>query len=258
MHRIPAHMLIALVITACSSGVMLVAQARETSRTTKPVAFEVTSIKRSKSDLPGPQWPLSPGRWQMVNGPVASLIWTAYETPVSELPGAPAWVHTDRYDVVATHDAGVGLERVTEMLRTLLADRFRLAVHYEKQDRPVYALTVARPGRLGPELKVSTRDCTTRDGGCGMSLGGGILRATGQPLSIIRSAGRPDGRIIVDKTGLTGLYDFTLRYTMQAGSNADTPVIFTAVEEQLGLKLVPDTAPLDVVVVDRVERPTED
>ena len=63
---------------------------------------------------------------------------------------------------------------------------------------------------------------------------------------------------IVDKTGLTGRYDFTLRYTMQPGPNDDTPSIFTAVEEQLGLKLVPASAPLDVVVVDHIERPTED
>jgi uncharacterized protein (TIGR03435 family) len=194
----------------------------------------------------------------MINGPVASLIWTAYETPVSELPGAPAWVHTDRYDVIATFEGSPGREATTQMLRALLAERFRLAVHYEKHDRPVYALVVARPGRLGPGLVRSTRDCSAKESGCGMSLGGGVLRATGQPLSIIRSAGRPDGRLIIDKTGLTGRYDFTLRYTMQPGPSDDTPIIFTAVEEQLGLKLVPDVAPLDVLVVDRIERPTED
>jgi uncharacterized protein (TIGR03435 family) len=90
-----------------------------------------------------------------------------------------------------------------------------------------------------------------------MSLGGGTLRAEGQPLTIISSVGRPDGRVIVDTTGLTGLFDFTLRYTLQLKPDDDTPSIFTAVEEQLGLKLVPDTAPLDVVVVDHIERPSE-
>jgi uncharacterized protein (TIGR03435 family) len=144
------------------------------------------------------------------------------------------------------------------MLQSLLAQRFKLAVHYEKQNRPVYALVVARPGRIGPGLTPSTRDCTAKESECGMSLGGGTLRAVGQPLTIISSAGRPDGRVIVDKTGLTGRYDFTLRYTLQPGPNDDTPSIFTAVEEQLGLKLVPDTAPLDVVVIDHIERPTED
>ena len=220
--------------------------------------FDVASIKRSTSDLPGPRWGGSPGRWQMINGPTASLIWTAYESPVSDLPGAPAWVHSDRYDVVATYEAGATREATTKMLQSLLAQRFKLAVHYEKQNRPVYALVVARPGRLGPGLTPFTRDCAVKDSACGMSLGGGTLRAVGQPLTIISSVGRPDGRVIVDKTGLTGRYDFTLRYTMQPGPNDDTPSIFTAVEEQLGLKLVPDTAPLDVIVIDHIERPTED
>ena len=222
------------------------------------LTFEVASIKRSKSEMPGPIWTGPPGRWQMINGPVASLIWTAYDTPVFELPGAPAWVHAERYDVVATHDANATREATTEMLRSLLADRFKLAVHYEKQNRPVYALVVARPGRLGPGLTPSTLDCSAKDAACGMSLGGGVLRAVGQPLGILSSAGRPDGRVIVDKTGLTGRYDFTLRYRLQPGPNDDTPSIFTAVEEQLGLKLVPDTSPLDVVMVDHIERPTED
>jgi uncharacterized protein (TIGR03435 family) len=222
------------------------------------LTFDVASIKRSTSDLPGPRWDAPPGRFHMINGPVSSLIWTAYETPVAELPGAPQWVFFERYDVVATMPGSPSRAEQQQMLQALLADRFKLQVHYEKQDRPVYALTVARPGRLGGGLRPSTRDCAVKESGCGMSLGGGVLRATGQPLSIINSAGRPDGRIIVDKTGLPGLYDFTLRYSLQPGPNDDTPSIFTAVEEQLGLKLVTDTAPLDVVVVDRIERPTPD
>jgi uncharacterized protein (TIGR03435 family) len=250
----------ALLIAACcvASSTLILAQVSTTPVQSASPTFDVASIKRSKSDLPGPIWGGSPGRWQMLNGPVASLIWTAYDTPVSELPGAPAWVHSDRYDVVATHDANAPRDATTKMLRSLLADRFKLAVHYEKRNWPVYALVVARPGRMGPELTPSTRDCSAKDSGCGMSLGSGVLRAVGQPLTIISSAGRPDGRVIVDKTGLTGRYDFTLRYTLQLRPNDDTPSIFTAVDEQLGLKLVPDTAPLDVVVVDRIERPTED
>jgi uncharacterized protein (TIGR03435 family) len=244
--RLLATLLVVCAVAASS----LIAQQRPT--------FDVTSIKRSTSELPGPLWGGSPGRWQMINGPVASLIWTAYDTPVYELPGAPAWVHTERYDVLATHDPNAGREATTEMLRHLLADRFKLAVHYEKQNRPVYALVVARPGQLHPGLERSTRDCAAKDAACGMSIGSGVLRAVGQPLSVISSAGRPDGRVIVDKTGLAGRYDFTLRYTLQPGPNDDTPSIFTAVEEQLGLKLAPDTAPLDVVVVDHIERPTED
>ena len=90
----------ALLLVTCVASSSLIA------RQNPSPTFEVASIKRSTSDLPGPRWGGSPGRWQMINGPTASLIWTAYETPVFELPGAPAWVHSDRYDVVATHDAG--------------------------------------------------------------------------------------------------------------------------------------------------------
>jgi uncharacterized protein (TIGR03435 family) len=219
--------------------------------------FEVASIKRSKDILPGPVWNAPPGQFRMTSGPVESLIWSAYETPVYELPGAPAWVHSDRYDLIATYAGTLGREALALMLRSLLAERFKLAVHYEKQPRPVYALVVARPGRMGPDLKSSSRDCTAKDNECGMSLGGGALRAIAQPLTILSSVGRPDGRVIVDKTGLTGRFDFTLRYTLQLKPDDDTPSIFTAVEEQLGLKLVPDTAPLDVLVVDHIEQPTE-
>jgi uncharacterized protein (TIGR03435 family) len=89
-----------------------------------------------------------------------------------------------------------------------------------------------------------------------MSLDGGRLTAAGRPLDTISSVGRVDGRIIIDKTGLAGNYDFTLRYTLQPGPNDDTPSLLAAVEEQLGLKLVPEQAPLQVVVVDSIERPS--
>lgn len=245
-------------VFAAAALVAGVAAAQQPPAPEHTATFEVASIKRNTSLAPGPLWNAPPGRWQMINGPIASLIWTAYDTPVSELPGAPSWVHSERYDVIATYAGTPGKDAITAMLRSLLADRFKLQAHYETQDRPVYALVVARPGRLGPALVPSATDCTAAGARCGMSLGGGVLRATGQPVSIIRSVGRPDGRIIVDKTGLTGNYDFTLRYTLQPGPNDDTPSLFTAVDEQLGLRLIPDTAPLPVLVVDHVERPSED
>jgi uncharacterized protein (TIGR03435 family) len=221
-------------------------------------AFDVVSIKRNTSGLPGPLWGGTPSRWQMINGPVSSLIYTAYDPQVSELPGAPAWVFSDKYDVTGTMRDSSTREMQGAMLRTMLADRFKLKARLETQERPVYALVVARPGRLGPELRPSSQDCAAADAKCGMSLGGGRLTATGRMLDTINSVGRIDGRVIVDKTGLKGLYDFTLRYSMQPGPNDDTPSIFAAVEEQLGLRLVPDRAPLTVVIVDYIERPTPD
>ena len=220
--------------------------------------FDVVSIKRNTSVLPGPRWDVTPSRWQMIGGPVSSLIYTAYDPQVYELPGAPAWVLSEKYDVTATMQGSPGRDAQAAMVRSMLADRFKLKARLETQERAVYALVIARPGRLGPALKPSSVDCAAPEAKCGMSLGGGRLTATGRTLDTINSVGRIDGRIIVDKTGLTGRYDFTLQYTMQPGPNDDTPSIFAAVEEQLGLKLVPDRAPLTVVIVDAIERPTPD
>jgi uncharacterized protein (TIGR03435 family) len=170
---------------------------------------------------------------------------------------------------------------MTSMLRTLLADRLSAKVHYETQVRPVFALVIARSdGRPGPGLMPSSIDCdavnAARSQGRapdGPSPANGAapcawdarhadavtLRFGGLPLSRLEQAlGQPDGRPIVDRTGLTGPFEFTLRYAVQPKPGDDLPSLFTALEEQLGLKLVPDRAPLDVLVVDRIERPTPD
>ena len=167
------------------------------------------------------------------------------------------------------------------MLQSLLAERFKLAVHYETKERPVFALVIARSdGRPGQGLPRSALDCdavnaarragrkpegpTPANGAppCGMSLraeDSQTLLFGGRPMSTLAEwLGQPSGRVVVDKTGLTGNYEFTLRYTSQLTPRDDTPSVFTALEEQLGLKLVPDRAPLQVLVVDHVERPTED
>jgi uncharacterized protein (TIGR03435 family) len=220
--------------------------------------FDVVSIKRNTSVLPGPTWGGTPDRWEMINGPVSSLIYTAYNPQVYELPSAPSWVFSEKYDVTARMQGAPDRATQAAMLRSMLADRFRLKARIEMQDRPVYALVVARPGQLGPGLKLSSQqDCTAPDAKCGYSIGSGRIVATGRPLDTLNSISNAAGRIIVDKTGLKGIYDFTLQYSVQSRPE-DTPSIFAAIEEQLGLKLVPDRAPLSVVVVDSVERPTPD
>ena len=118
---------VAAIVVACGTVVVFAQAPVESAR--QRLTFDVASIKRSKSDMPGPLWGGSPGRWQMINGPVASLIWTAYDTPVSELPGAPAWVQTDRYDVLATHaaDAGTAEPPARTLVRRRLVSRSRCA-----------------------------------------------------------------------------------------------------------------------------------
>ena len=246
------------------------------------LSFEVASIKQNRSGTTGWSFGAQPGgRWRMVNRSVATLIREAYPAQVPELLGAPAWVTSDPYDVIAKGEGDPTREQIRMMLQTLLAERFKLEVHVETQERPVFALVSARSdGRPSPGLARSPLDCdavnAARRAGrrvdvplpangappCGMSLQAveaQTLLFGGLPLSRLAEwLGPPSGRVVVDKTGLTDNYEFTLRYTSQLSPRDDAPSVFTALEEQLGLKLVPDRAPLTVLVIDRIDRPTED
>ena len=160
------------------------------------------------------------------------------------------------------------------MLRSLLEDRFRLSAHRETRDLPIYALVLARAdGRLGPRLRQTTSDyCAKRfeaagKGGdtpappgspvCGISGSGNELTAGAFPINEFARflAGR-SGRIVVDRTGLTGVWDFDLKWSPPNAPNPDPdrPSIFTALQEQLGLRLDATTGPVEVLVIDRLER----
>lgn len=238
------------------------------------LAFDVVSVKPNKSGDGRARIGRQPGgRWVMINVPATGLILTAYPTKIDELVGAPAWVTSERFDVDAraTFEPTADQERM--MLRALLADRFKLAAHYETHDRPIYNLVVARAdGRLRPQLRRIDIDCATYKPAvaargqsapqaanvptCGYRMSGGTTMSmvsggrTMQSLadSISNLAGRP----IFDKTGLTGYYAFTLETFSSDGVS-----IFTTLQEQLGLKLEPARGPVEVVVIDQIERPTE-
>jgi uncharacterized protein (TIGR03435 family) len=241
-------------------------------------AFDVVSIKRSPPDASGFSYGVRPGGWSMSNASIATLIRSAYPTPVSELISAPEWLTSERYEVTAKAAGNPTRDEVTLMLRALLAERFKLVAHYEKQQRHVFALVVARDdGRPGAGLVRSNVDCEAVNAArrvgqeppgpfpangvppCAWSSNGSSIRFGGLPLSRLPEAlAVPAGRVVIDRTRLTGNYEFTLRYSMQPNPDDDTPSIFTALEEQLGLRLVPDFAPLEVLVIDAVERPTPD
>ena len=246
--------------------------------------FDVVSIKRvtelrtsrSIGDQPG-------GRFVLSGLAIAPVIRTAYPADISDLINAPDWVNNETYDLTAQAGRDVSRQEMEALLRTMLADRFKLAVHYEMQERPVYALTLARPdGRLGPNIRRSNLDCdaiqaarragskeqppATSNGApaCGMSMrgtGGMEVLLGARPLSTLASSfGTGPGRVVIDKTGLMGNYDITLNYLPQPQADAPPdapPNVFTALQEQLGLKLEPDRAPLKVLVIDRIERPSE-
>lgn len=237
--------------------------------------FEVASIKRNDSGAPGFSGGLSPGgRFNAINTPTARLIRLAYPTAGSELIGAPEWVTTERYDVVAIARPDTTRDEMQAMVRTLLEERFKLTLHRDTRERPTFSLALASSdGRLGPEMRRSDYDCAAVEAAnrsnkpippaangappCGVVQAGGTLRAGGVSMSLLaQMLSAPAGRLVVDKTGLSGAYEFTLRFSEQAQSVDDPPLIFTALQEQLGLKLMPDVAPVEVLVIDSVERPT--
>ena len=246
--------------------------------------FDVVSIKRvtdirnrrSVGEQPG-------GKFVLSGMTIAPVIRTAYPADVSDIVGAPGWMESETYDLTAQAGRDVPKDQMEAMLRAMLADKFKLLVHYEIQERPVYALMLARAdGRLGPDIRRSELDCdaiqaarragsqeaipATSNGApaCGMSMRGeqGMTVLLGaRPLSALASSlGSPAGRVVIDKTGLKGNYDVTLRYVDRPSPDAPPgapPEIFTALQEQLGLKLETDRAPLKILVIDRIERPTE-
>jgi len=239
------------------------------------LVFDVVSIKAHKVVERGARIGFEPGgRFVMGNVTVAGLILSAYPTKTGEFVGAPEWVSSERFDV----DARAGFEPTHDqqqaLLRHLLADRFTFTAHYESQEKPVYNLVLTRAdGRLGPRIRRIDVDCatykpdpTTRNVAasasdmppCSYRMSGGattlMIMSGGRTLqalgdSIQSFAGRP----IVDKTGLSGYFAFTFEMP-----GPDEPgAIFTALQEQLGFKLEPARAPIDMLIVDRIERPTE-
>ena len=256
----------------------LVTSAQEVNR---GPTFEVASVRPNTSGAGGGGINIQPGgRVTALNVPLLWLIESAYGLGHHQLEGGPAWMDTDRFDVIAKAEtdiprpvAGGPPGPFHFMLRALLAERFKLAVHQEKRDLPIYELHLARAdGALGKGLRRSDFDCTTvektpdgrrrdRNDGrptCGMSMRGPQIAAHAIPLSHLVSviAGNVH-RPVVDRTNLRGLFDIDLAW---ASNPTDTskPSIFTALQEQLGLKLVSARGPVEVLVVDHAERPTPD
>jgi uncharacterized protein (TIGR03435 family) len=195
--------------------------------------------------------------------PLVVVIETAYGImEPSRIVGAPDWVMTggfyDIYAKVSGEDVAaygkLRLDDKTRMLQPLLADRFNLKAHIEQREIPIYQLVLAKGG---PKLREATAD---EAGKAGIISRRGKVECISMPLtSLPWILNYEVGRTVVDKTGLTGKYDFTLDYVpakMAATGDSDGPSILTALQEQLGLKLEPVKAPMDVLVIDSVERPT--
>jgi uncharacterized protein (TIGR03435 family) len=263
----------ATVLLVLAMAVTVVAQ--------QPPSFEVVSIKRSSPDASGGSVGAPPGRFTMVNMDVRPLIGTAYgdDVDTSDYVGLPDWATTERYDVEARTPDGAKPADIGPMMRTLLAERFAFKAHVETREVAIYELVRVNPDGLPPGLHKVGVDCealrearrrgekpelTRLSNGlfpCDMSMRGGAgmeILAGGMTMAdFARSIQSGTGRILKDKTGLDGYYSFTLRYTGRPSPDSDLPSIFTALQEQLGLKLESARESVRVLVVDHIERPTE-
>jgi len=215
------------------------------------------------------------------------LIAFAHGLEPFQIEGAPGWIGDVRFDVTMKAEANVGPVAIgptqigLQLARAVLAERFSFQAHREIRDRPVFALVRARQdGSLGPRLKQSATDCAalateagksgapwpprSADGSilCGLQTRGNTLIAGGYPMAEFqRFLTRQTQRVVLDRTGLPGAWDFELTFAppdVAAASITDTPSLFTALPEQLGLKLEATRGPAEVLVVDRIERPTPD
>jgi uncharacterized protein (TIGR03435 family) len=239
---------------------------------TARLEFEAASIKRNTSGPGFGGMGETPGGFLANNAPIRSVLTAAYPTRNLEIVGLPDWVSEERYDIQVTWRQGVTRDQIRQMWRTFFEERMNLAAHYETRELPAFALTIDRKDRsLGPNLRSRTTPCPGRGAPppadpearpCGIAIGPGTMSTGGAPLAqLLLPLQALLGRTVLDQTGLTGLYEFTLTYTSQLNAAADgaaddAPPVSTALQEQLGLKLVPTRAPVEVLVVDRIERPT--
>ena len=239
-----------------------------------PPTFEAATVKINKSGSSGSHTDFGHGRYSATNIALKNLMhYSAYGVPEPRILGGPKWLDSERFDIEAKVDSSVVDQMRTlspeqsklqrqAMFQQLLPDRFKLSVHWETRELPVYALVVAKNG---PKLQVSTKP------GSGTSSGNGLFTAEGMTLveisqSLTQELATELGRVVIDKTGLAGRYDVTLKWTPETnGAPADNgtedssngPSIFTALQEQLGLKLESTKGPVQVLVIDHIEMPSE-
>jgi uncharacterized protein (TIGR03435 family) len=236
--------------------------------------YDVVSIHENKSGSNGTSFDTEDATWVATNVSLASLLTNAYNIRSTLMSGLPKWASAIRFDVnakISDPDIDVlrklSKEQRSAMLLAFLSDRFRLKAHIETKTLPVYDLVIAKGGlklRQNNSYPGQSGDPSSPDFKGTFRVRNSELTATGIPMSVFAYyfASRA-GRTIIDKTGLKGKYDLSLKWTPDDqpvpdnGSGDRAPDLFTALQEQLGLKLESSKGPVDTLVVDHVEMPTE-
>jgi uncharacterized protein (TIGR03435 family) len=219
-----------------------------------PAPHERSHIYSSASD----------GNFKTINVSLGALLQFAFGIPESRILGDPDGLRSQMFDIEAKADGSVD-DRLSklpsdqgklvkqQMVQALLADRFKLVAHRETRELPIYALVVAKGG---------SKLQTSKSNGLMISSGSRNLNAQGVTVAMIAQELAKDvGRVVVDKTGIEGRFDVDLKWTSDEGAvtgDADElPSIFTAVQEQMGLKLEAQKGPVEVLVIDHLEGPSE-
>jgi len=251
--------------------------------------FEVASVKRNMGGAAGDQIRLTPGgRFEITNASLLVLIQNAYRAMPFEISGGPRWIDSERFDIVAKSEGDFSADGAFLRLRALLADRFALKMHREMREEPVYLLTAAKGGL---KMEHAEGTCVPRDPQnpprvkpgerspdyCGnMRRTSQSLDARGEPVTdsadftlgtLTGQLSSILGRAVLDRSGLTGIFNFRLQWASEQGpaisggaavtssGDASAPSIFTALQEQLGLRLESGKGPVAVMVIDHAEQP---
>jgi len=208
------------------------------------------------------------GRFTTINVDLKSIMQWAYDLPESRIVGGPSWLGSARWDIEAKSDSALQAqktsdpvaerEQIQQMVQSLLADRFHLAVHKETRELPIYNLVVAKGGAKFLDTKAEGSKFDRWNSRIELQGGDNTVAVLAEELAEVF------GRVVVDKTGITGRYKIALTWTPDdravppSGTSADQagPSIYTALEEQLGLKLEPAKGPVQVLVIDSVTQPS--
>jgi uncharacterized protein (TIGR03435 family) len=244
--------------------------------------FEVATVRPNNSGESNASIRIQPGgRLTATNQTLRNLIRNAFNLQPYQMVGGPDWIESDRYDIVAKvadtdlDDKGM-IPGPQFMLRvqSFLEDRFKMVTRWETRDMPVYALVLVADGKLGPRLTIHGGECDRARGSAPPAPGSPSLncgtrtnmtptsaKVTGSGIrmeTFARNLAGATGRYVVDKTGLPGSYDLEIEFTPDQSPDTTGPSLFTAMQEQLGLKLDSQRAPIEVLVIDRLEKPTPD
>lgn len=254
--------------------------------------FEVASVKISKSSTAGPGVRITPGRLNVENLTLHRLIFVAYRIRDFQISSGPGWINSERYDIDAKTEASNGADAMLRMLQALLEDRFHLRFHHETKEGAVYFVTIAKngskmhaascvpfdPNNLPKQAAMSDHERGSQCGGISRSAnaldgdGMSLEDATGPAFqSLAGQLSLVLDRPVINRTGLSGRFDVHLRWNADQGpsdpqnepsspspsADQNGPSIFTAIQEQLGLKLEAGKGPVDNFVIDHVEKLSE-